>query len=356
MRNVLLAALPAALLALACSKSKQPSQVAHNPPPTTAAPAAPPAAPSAPAAVPSQKQLEVDIVKQGVTPERATQLFSMVIGPLPGIAAPASERDKSDFDGTLAVGYIYQVWSSLTPEQRRAASQLIEGGPPPTSGGANHTSARRSHGSLFRLASLGRAALYDSAAFDYQTLVQNANGTLAAFLNVPPVGVVATVGYGTPFGTEYAHTTSWWKPVDPDNPLAPLFDWKAYPGGKCHITLWNKKFQALDETSAEAIVTHEMFHCYQQRVAQTMDVMLSIHPWIVEGEATWVMAAVVPAVRGGIMEGKWNLYVFGPKTVYSDRSYDALGVFGHESDVAGNSRRLAQAFAHGCRWGARRRQ
>jgi hypothetical protein len=45
----------------------------------------------------------------------------------------------------------------------------------------------------------------------------------------------------------------------------------------------------------------------------------------------------VPAATfTGIFEGKWNLYVFGPKTVYSDRSYDAIGVYGHLGDLAGS--------------------
>src|SRR5207245_2013542 len=62
----------------------------------------------------------------------------------------------------------------------------------------------------------------------------------------------------------------------------------------------------------------------------------TVNAWIVEGEPTWAMSTVVPAaVSTGIFEGKWNLYVFGPKTVYSDRSYDAIGVYGHLGDLAG---------------------
>src|SRR5271169_6722850 len=73
----------------------------------------------------TQQQLAAAIIEQGVTPERAKQLFSMLVGPLPGVDVPATGRDPTDFDGTLAIGYLYKVWGALTPEQREAAAHLI---------------------------------------------------------------------------------------------------------------------------------------------------------------------------------------------------------------------------------------
>src|SRR5580704_6587392 len=80
---------------------------------------------SAPGLAQTQEQLLKDITKQGNTPERAKLLFSMAVGPLPGVTVPVAGRDPADFDGTLAVGYLYQVWNSLTAAQRAAAAQLI---------------------------------------------------------------------------------------------------------------------------------------------------------------------------------------------------------------------------------------
>jgi hypothetical protein len=78
-------------------------------------------------AVLSQQQLETDLIVNGVTPERAKPLFSVAIGPLPGVDIPAGfARDPTDFDGTPAITALYQVWNSLTPDQRRAAGHLLQ--------------------------------------------------------------------------------------------------------------------------------------------------------------------------------------------------------------------------------------
>src|SRR5579862_6586542 len=87
---------------------------------------------------------------------------------------------------------------------------------------------------------------------------------------------------------------------------------------------------------AKAIVTHEMTHCFQDRVTQTATAMFSVHPWISEGEATWAMSAIVPEADAVILGNKWSPYVNQPTTVYAKRSYDAIGVYGHLSDLAGN--------------------
>ena len=80
-----------------------------------------------------------------------------------------------------------------------------------------------------------------------------------------------------------------------------------------------------------------MFHCYQDRVAGSNANAVRVPDWIGEGEATWVMAVVVPTADQLVIEDKWSLYASTPGTVYSQRSYDALGVFGHFSDLAGTS-------------------
>jgi hypothetical protein len=270
------------------------------------------------AAVLTQQQLASAIIEQGVTPERAKLLFSMVVGPLPGVEVPATGRDPTDFDGTLAIGYIFKVWGELTSEQREAATKLIH-----RSGNASQD--RMSAASFFPEMIPPRfIKAAQKGAYDYQSLGELANSTLSGLLGVSPVQVDIAVEYGAPQGTEYAHTWSWtW---------GNLIGWEK----GCHITVWDQKFQDLDENDAAAVITHEMFHCFQQRAAQTPVAWSSVNPWIVEGEPTWAMSAVVPAATStNILEPKWTPYVFGPKKLYSDRSYDAIGVYGHLGDLAG---------------------
>jgi hypothetical protein len=78
------AGLSAALLVGACSRSKQPA-------PSTRATQSPPAS-SAPAPLSVQAQLQAEIRRHGVNPGRATQLFSLVVGPLPGVSVPAGDH------------------------------------------------------------------------------------------------------------------------------------------------------------------------------------------------------------------------------------------------------------------------
>ncbi|MGO9636121.1 MAG: hypothetical protein ACLPX1_19825, partial [Steroidobacteraceae bacterium] len=203
----------------------------------------------------TQQQLASAIIQQGVTPERAKQLFSMVVGPLPGVDVPASGRDPTDFDGTLAIGYIYKVWGALTPEQREAAAKLIH-----RSGDVSRD--RMSTASFMPPLIPARfIKVAQKQAYDYQSLAQNAALTLEAFLEVPPMQFTVDVDFDPPTGTEYAHSWLWYK--SPSNLNAPDIQ---YLSG-CEITIHDQKFQPLNDSDAEAIVTHEMFHCYQYREA-----------------------------------------------------------------------------------------
>jgi len=192
---------------------------------------------SATAQVPAQRQIAEDIRRLGLTPERAKMLFSMTVGPLPGVSVPAGGRDPGDFDGTQAIAYLVRVWDSLSAEQQKTAAELIHGAP----------GARAERTPLPRALSTTANFLYfapNTPAADYKTLASNADGTLGAFLKLPGVEYTVDVDYGTPEGTEYAHTWSF--------TLGNVAGWDK----GCHITFWNQKFLGLDEADAEAIVTH----------------------------------------------------------------------------------------------------
>ncbi len=174
-----------------------------------------PEPPNRPEAAPvlTQQQLASAIVQQGVTPERAKLFFSMVLGALPGVDVPATGRDPTDFDGTLAIGYIYKVWGELTPEQREAAAKLIHRA-------GNALRDRVSAASLLPpLIPAGFIKVAQKPAYDYQSLAQNAALTLEAFLGVPPMQFTVDVDFNPPTGTEYAHSWLWYR--SPERPNAP---------------------------------------------------------------------------------------------------------------------------------------
>jgi hypothetical protein len=292
--------------------------------PAVAVPAAPPPASAPPL---TQQQVGSAILTQGLTPERAKLYFGMVVGPLPGLQLPEGGRDAGDFDGTLAIQYLLSVWDSLSAGQRAAAWKLIFGADQPP-GGA------RSEASIFspvtRLTSTAFHYVEDKPSWNYQQLAENAQATLSSLLGVPAIPVQTEVNYGTPLGTEWAHTTSWYLPNDDQSQ-----QWHAYPNNGCKSLIWDRKFQGVSAADAEAVITHEMLHCYQHRVAGSNDSVKLVPAWILEGEATWAMAVLVPTADQLVIEDKWSKYANSPGTVYSQRSYDALGVFGHSSDLVG---------------------
>jgi len=305
----------------------EPSRPTTSPPSTGNTSPTASAGSSASVAAPSQAQLESDIIRNGVTPESATLLFSVVIAPLPGVTIPSGfARDPAEFDGTLAVEYLYDVWPFLTPEQRQAAAKLVQGkaGAAPAAPAAQPPSI---------LPAVYRPRIDRPRAFDYNQMLIEANSNLAALLNRPAINFLFDVDPDLPEnGTAYAETFSWWRWYQNEQPVS---EWKEYPGRACHITIFQPKFDTIDETNALAVLTHEMMHCYQQREVGDPNSDISAPAWIKEGEATWAMAAVVPA-GSAVVAKYWTAYVESPKTPYMDRSYNAMGVFGHLSDVAGD--------------------
>lgn len=281
-----------------------------------------------------------EIQTQGLTPERATLLFGMMVGPLPGVTVPPGSGDPGDFDGTLAVTYLARVWNALTPAQRDAATKLIDG---PTPGPTPHVATNRRRALVVPAAYV----LVDNPdvsidAFNYNELGEAADAKLAEILHVDPVKFTIDVNRGKPPGIEYAHTWSWYasnmrhsNTTDPDG-------WDVRRPS-CEIVVNDQRFWGLNGNAvdAQSIVVHEMFHCYQQRTEDTARNALSLHDWIAEGEATWVQFTVEPGADIGDymlkeIGGIWAPYIKNPTTIYAHRSYDAVGVFGHLSDLTGS--------------------
>jgi len=306
------------------------SRVLSNPSPqevkkAKAQPAVPPAQPHGTVSkpIPAQRQLARDILEQGLTPDRAKQYFSMAIGPLPGVNVPPGGRDRSDFDGTWAVSNIYQVWDSLTPEQQEAVNRLI--------GITKKTGASRSSLGPTTKPVLLPVSFVDfgnQPAFDYQALADDANKKLAPLLKRPPIAPFDIgVDYDPTGGSVFAETVTWYK-----MPLTGNF----LSRNGCHVEVYNQQFLGLDNANAEAVVAHEMVHCYQQREANGA-VALTVNTWLGEGEATWAMEALIPSAYA-VVEGHWNTYIYSPQAEFRTRSYDGIGIFGHLSDLIGEDK------------------
>ncbi|MGA8016594.1 MAG: VWD domain-containing protein, partial [Candidatus Dormiibacterota bacterium] len=177
----------------------------------------------------------------------------------------------------------------------------------------------------------------DQQAFDYVHLIANALATEAADTMTP-----------IPQFTVCLHLEP---PKDPGLYAEAVLYSPGYsyqPGG-CEINVYNTKFEGLSGNTPAGILAHEAFHCFQERLAETVDTFNSVSRWIKEGEATWVMEELWPGSSAPL--APWPTYAESPLVNYANRDYDGMGVFGHEGDVEGDQSKvwlqLLQVFAAG---------
>ncbi len=174
------------------------------------------------------------------------------------------------------------------------------------------------------------ATLVDAPAeSDLLSYAQTANVQIHDALNGPGFIPGFVFDYASSAKVVYAETRYY--DTDSDGTPHPWSD-------GCHIEIFDNRFDtSIDTDSAQAIVAHEVFHCYVQRVVglsgKTQN-WSSIHDWVGEGAATWVMAQLHPLAS--IINDAWQMYTSTPTKKYSDRTYDGVGLFGHLGDVLGD--------------------
>jgi hypothetical protein len=260
-----------------------------------------------------QRRLYLDILHDGVTPGKAKQLFSLVFGDLPGITTRPEDHDPDDFCGTMAADYIRQVWGSLTEAERTAVRSVL----------APSKAARTARLDEPHIIFAGfTPPPADTGKYDYEQMAKDADFAIAKRMNMLPPKIHVTVSLTMPKnGTAKAETTMW------EDGTLKLID------GDCHITVFDPMFANLSADDALSIMSHEMWHCYQEQSMPDAKSWISVHGWIREGQADWVMATIWPAATVYVKD--WTEYVTTPAKPFSDRNQDGLGIVGHLADVMG---------------------
>jgi|HubBroStandDraft_6_1064221.scaffolds.fasta_scaffold00293_5 hypothetical protein len=289
----------------------------------------------------TEDQLLTSIRTQGLTPQRAEEEFALDVGPLPGVSVAGIKPDGA-FDGTPAVEDLLSEWGSLTSTQRAAATRLLTASvalPGPSSESQSPSSATPSTvtglqlmGSLSGATQACHSGIqltaqtYSQQAFDYVALIGDALTTEAADTMTP-----------VPQFTVCLHLEP---PADPGLYAEAVLYSPGYsrqPGG-CEINVYNTKFEGLDGNTTAGILAHEAFHCFQERLAETVETFNGVSRWIKEGEATWVMEQLHPGSSAPL--AAWPQYAKTPLLNYANRDYDGMGVFGHEGDVEGDQSKV----------------
>lgn len=275
-----------------------------------------------------QRQLYTDIETSGLSPERAKRLFSLTIGPLPGVTVPVDARDPDDFCGTRAVNAIFHVWNTLSADQQATVRRLLDMDRWTTKSSWNLPPALIGfaipHLELASYTSVSSGPT--TGLFDYKKYLDDANFKIAGHYGATPLPYGFDVGQDTPTNKTAKAETSLW-----DDHGVPVPDY-------CHVHIFEPIIvqSQYTATDVQSIMAHEMFHCYQQKVVGSPGDVNSIHGWIFEGEADWVMAELVPDAQAFVKD--WNAYATAPSVPYYQRGQVALGVYGHLEDMLNDAK------------------
>ena len=130
------------------------------------------------------------------------------------------------------------------------------------------------------------------------------------------------------------------KPFDPSKKDRPARTslWKTsgerWPEG-CWVTVFDRAAQ-LAEPELRSVLAHETYHCYQDEWIGDHATWLKMPPWLIEGSARWVGEALHPTTTLAVDED-WHDWFSQPDRPLFERAFDALGLYGHLQDVAGEA-------------------
>jgi hypothetical protein len=133
----------------------------------------------------------------------------------------------------------------------------------------------------------------------------------------------------------------WLKNPDPgDNSPAYTGPREDSSGRYCQIAVYKPVFDSVTAGNMnweEEVITHELFHCYQQQIEGDADSTVSkTESWVQEGLARWVDTDLFSSDAIGISRDTFEQYFQTSGDPLFSRSYDAVGFWGHLQDVAGD--------------------
>ncbi len=304
-------------------------------------------------------RLRREIATQGLTVDRARQLFAVEVTSLPGVMMPQGQV-RPTLSGTYALTQLQAVRAQLTAEQRARLDELLDAKrsvfpqdfskltQPFSRPRFSLPAIRPAVYQPGRMTILRRVALPDvdaenEAAYRayFQQLYDWANDAVAKLTGRPQIPAFLIsfepldkgwVLSGT--WKDGARRTTVVNGVTVNACLTRIDVRKFEPGIDVHLS----------------VVTHEVVHCFQQLASASADDVTSTHPWLHDGQATWAQMVIVPGAALEALRKHWTEYLMAPEQHLFNRSYDAAGFFGHVADVRGADvvgQRLIPTFVAG---------
>ena len=233
-----------------------------------------------------------------VSKDTALQAFSLAIGPLPGVTIPQGDPGLIH-SGTFAVRALVSHWSELTADQQQAAIGYL-----PELAGLQGLAPN------IVLAAQNRTDDY------YTQVAKDEFNEIGAHLqSAVNIGLTIQARVGLPLQAGSAAEAS------------VLSAGGGYSGtpARCVIAV-SHWLDNRGETDVKAALAHEAWHCYEGAIIGLARYWSNNPaPWIIEGEAEWVGATLVPDAP--IMEAFWPPYLTNPAKPLFKQSYEAIGFY-----------------------------
>jgi hypothetical protein len=252
-----------------------------------------------------------------VSTQTALEAFALAIGPLPGVKVPSGPHGTIE-SGDLAVDWALALLPKLSPELRRAIDRDLglRDGSRTTAGASGSPKLACS-----RLTNFGNSKFHPSATLTAEAKHWAAVEGNGAHLD-HQLGLCIVAGkYSEPL---------------PDG------DWEdSLPVGaggafsEVGPYCWIRVTPGLVPRLAYMDLAHEVFHCFEFNLD---DDEFAEPGWVSDGLAEWAS----DSVNGQDFTGWISGYLTTPATELFDRTYDAVGFWGHVQDIVGGLWRRVQ--------------
>jgi hypothetical protein len=240
----------------------------------------------------------------------ALQAFALAYGSLPGVKVPSGSPTRI-LSGTLAAEWALDYLPHLSRSLQLAIERKLGLSAPGTL--AHMTPAPRPHAHV--------ATLGDPNFVPDTTLTDIANHWATVYAD--PSRLNHTLQYTIVAGvtTTNINAVASTLPVD----AAGEGDWS---GPYCRIRLSSKYVTPIEAGYVVYAMAHEVFHCFEDELAPGTG---NRNKWVIEGLAEWAAQKVDP-----FYDGSLRLYFAHPRTPEFERTYDAVGFWGHVEDTTGD--------------------
>jgi hypothetical protein len=281
-------------------------------------------------------------ITNGTVPKQtALEAFAYVYKvSIPGVTVPQG-RDGADVptSGSGVMRWVRSNWDELTADQRAVVNRYLVPGPndqkitfSPAPSAAASAGAAQPRFELAAAHITAPAAVRPPAGAPQDLVGYMINDLNADIARIGPKLGMAILGPGS---TAYPNISLIVSDTDGGNALmethAVAYGILHYQ--PCEVTVYKNAWQNEQVPSnggvsprLHVLLTHEVIHCYQNVIWDSVPTSVAMAPWITEGTAAY-LAGDDTGIVEPLLPGAWQEGYFTPETALTNRTYDAVGYY-----------------------------